>query len=211
MASDKEIFERVYSKPKAGWTKETPPEELVSLINSGEVTPCKSLDIGCGEGFYSIYLASKGFDVLGIDFSSKAIEYAAKNAIMADSTAGFMQMDIKSLLAMVEMGDHYGFVLEWSLLHHIHPMERKAYIDDLSRIVNRGGKYLATCFNPESKEAQNRKEITSPIGTKLYYSTLEELETLYSTHFDIIEKKLFDFEAPKGTTHTYNYFFMQKK
>lgn len=211
MASDKEIFEKVYSEPGAGWTKEEAPTELVELVESGQVFPCKALDIGCGEGFYSIYLASKKFDVLGIDLSGKAIEYAAKNAIMADSTAGFMQMDVKSLIVLVEMGDLFDFVLEWSLLHHIHPMEREAYIGDLSRIVNKGGKYLATSFSTESDEAQGKKEIISPIGTKLYYSSLDELEELYSPHFNIIEQKLFDFEAPAGVTHTYNYFFLERK
>ena len=211
MSSDKQIFEKVYETPGAGWTCKTPPEELVELVETGKVFPCKALDIGCGEGFYSIYLASKKVDVLGIDLSGKAIEYAAKNAIMAGSTAGFMQMDIKSLTVLVEMGDLFDFVLEWSVLHHIHPMEREAYMDDLSRVINKGGKYLATSFSTESDESQGKKEITSPIGTKLYYSSLDELEELYSTHFNIIEKKLITFEAPEGVVHTYNYFFLEKK
>lgn len=211
MASDKQIFEKVYETPGAGWTQEAPPAELVDIIKGGQVSPCKAIDIGCGEGFYSIYLASKKFDVLGIDLSGKAIEIAAKNAIMANSTAGFMQMDIKSLLVLVEMGDLFDFALEWSMLHHIHPMEREAYIGDLSRIINKGGKYLATCFNDQSVEAGGRKEMVSPIGTKLYYSSQDELVDLYSPHFNIIEQKLFDFEAPKGVTHTHNYFFMERK
>ena len=77
--SEKENFEKVYERPGAAWTREEPPEELKELVESGKIKPCKVIDIGCGEGFYSIYLASKGFDVLGIDISENAIKYAKEN------------------------------------------------------------------------------------------------------------------------------------
>ena len=36
------------------------------------------LDLGCGVGRYSIYLANEGFNVLGIDFSKSALKLAKK-------------------------------------------------------------------------------------------------------------------------------------
>ena len=40
----------------------------------------KILDIGCGVGTLDFYLANKGFKVLGIDISKKAVEACRKNA-----------------------------------------------------------------------------------------------------------------------------------
>lgn len=37
---------------------------------------CRMLDVACGRGRYSLFLASQGFDVTGIDISFQSIEYA---------------------------------------------------------------------------------------------------------------------------------------
>jgi len=79
MGNDKEIFEKIYEEG-AVWTESEPPKELVELVESGKIKSCRVLDVGCGEGFYAIYLASKGFDVMGIDISENAIRLAKENA-----------------------------------------------------------------------------------------------------------------------------------
>ena len=45
----------------------------------------KILDLGCGMGHYSNYMAQKGFKVTGVDFSSKMIEIAKANFKNIDS------------------------------------------------------------------------------------------------------------------------------
>ena len=53
------------------------------------IQPGRALDIGCGEGFYSLYLASLGFDVVGIDLSDRAVELARQNAKRAGLNVSF--------------------------------------------------------------------------------------------------------------------------
>jgi methylase of polypeptide subunit release factors len=62
------------------WNIATQPDALVELVDSGKVKPCKTIDMGCGAGNYAIYLASRGFDVTGIDISPAAIKIARENA-----------------------------------------------------------------------------------------------------------------------------------
>jgi 2-polyprenyl-3-methyl-5-hydroxy-6-metoxy-1,4-benzoquinol methylase len=51
-----------------------------TLLNKLNPKPdSRLLDIGCGKGRHSIYLASKGFDVTGIDISTDSIEEALKS------------------------------------------------------------------------------------------------------------------------------------
>ena len=52
---------------KIPWNCETPPEALVTLVKSGKISPCRTVDLGCGAGNYAIFLADLGFDVTGID------------------------------------------------------------------------------------------------------------------------------------------------
>ena len=124
--NDKEIFEKAYEKPgEAIWTHENPPKSLKRLVETGQIKPCKVLDIGCGEGFYSIYLASKGFDVLGIDISENAIKYAKENAEKAGVKIRFKVMDLKDLS---ELNEKFDFVLEWAILHGISFEQRPKHI-----------------------------------------------------------------------------------
>ena len=52
---------------------DTSPALLVELVESEQIPPCKTIDLGCGTGNYTLYLASKGFDVTGVDISISAI------------------------------------------------------------------------------------------------------------------------------------------
>ena len=76
-------MEKIYGEtPPADipWNIVSPPQALVELIESGEIQPCKTIDLGCGAGNYAIYLASVGFEVTGVDISPSAIGLAEANA-----------------------------------------------------------------------------------------------------------------------------------
>jgi 2-polyprenyl-3-methyl-5-hydroxy-6-metoxy-1,4-benzoquinol methylase len=62
------------------WNIETPPAALVALVDSRIVTPCRAIDLGCGAGNYAVWLASRGFDVTGVDSAQTAIKRAKEHA-----------------------------------------------------------------------------------------------------------------------------------
>lgn len=57
----------------------------------------KILDIGTGPGFYSIILASRGYDVTAIDFSAEMLTEAKQNAGFLADSIDFYQMDAQAL------------------------------------------------------------------------------------------------------------------
>ncbi len=192
----------MYKKPRAPWARTEPPQELVELIEGRKISPCKTIDIECGEGFYSIYLASKGFDVTGIDISERAIQYAKGNAASRVVNVHFIVMDIADL---ERLNEKFDFVLEWALIYQIMPSQRRKYVEDVAELLDKGGKYLSVCFNEQSPEfggpGSYRK---SPGGTELYFSSQNELRELFEPYFHIIETKII--QAP----HIENYFLMEK-
>jgi len=211
MNGDKEALEKVYQKPGVIWTREEPPKELVNLIKNGKIKPCKVIDIGCGEGFNSIFLSSRGFDVTGIDLSERAIKYAKENARNKKVSARFIAMDVNDLGKLKEKFD---FVLEWALMHHIAPQIRQRYVKDLSRLLNNGGKYLSFCFNEQSYRfgrpgERERKSGENAPGLNLYFSSDNELKELFEQYFKIIEAKLITTIDKLGRKHIGNYFFME--
>lgn len=211
MNRQKKLFERIYENPNAVWTRKIPPRELVGLVNQKIIKPCKAIDIGCGEGYYSVYLASRGFDVTGIDLSERAIAYAKENARMNKVNVRFLAKDIENL---VDLDEKFDFVLEWGVMHHIMPVQRKKYMKDVAGLLNNNGKYLSVCFNEQSPEfgGVGKKYRISSLGTTLYYSSQNELEKLFSPKFNILDKKLIRMRGGhKGISHIGNYFLMEKK
>jgi 2-polyprenyl-3-methyl-5-hydroxy-6-metoxy-1,4-benzoquinol methylase len=186
---------------------------LVELIESGRIKPCKVLDVGCGEGLYAIYLASKGFKVTGIDISKNAIRSAQKNAKKRGVNVNFMVMDIADLS---KLKGKFDFVFEWALMHHIMPPQRQKYVEDISKLLRKGGKYLSYSFNeksPHFNQAGKKYRVTppgqrTPAGVKHYFLSLKELKELFKPYFKIIDARIIRVFLVKP--HISNYLFMEK-
>ena len=88
-----------------------PPGYLVELLESGTLKPSKALDIGCGTGYYSLYLASKGFDVTGVDLSPSAIAIARDKAAVCRSKVGFIHLDMRGDVSSLDGGFDYQRVI----------------------------------------------------------------------------------------------------
>ncbi len=57
-----------------------PRSELVELVSSGRLAPCRALDLGCGSGANAVFLAEHGFEVTGADFAAAALDKADRLA-----------------------------------------------------------------------------------------------------------------------------------
>ena len=74
-----------------------PRDELVHLVESGQVKPCRVIDLGSGTASNVIFLAQHGFDVTGVDFSPAAIELGRTRAREAGVEVAFIQDDLTNL------------------------------------------------------------------------------------------------------------------
>ncbi|MGE2833544.1 class I SAM-dependent methyltransferase [Mycobacterium sp. SMC-4] len=65
---------------------------------AGPLTPGRALDLGCGEGADSVWLAEKGWQVVGVDISETALERAAAAAEQrgVGGRARFVQCDLSA-------------------------------------------------------------------------------------------------------------------
>ncbi len=191
------------------WNIETPPDALVELVDSGKVKPCKTIDLGCGAGNYAIYLASRGFDVTGIDISPAAIKIARENAKKKGVKGSFLVADV--LGDLDEVRETFDFAYDWEMLHHIFPDKRKKYVQNVHKILNPGGKYLSVCFSEKDMEfGVSGKYRETRLGTLLYFSSEDELRELFEPYFNIKELKMIEISG-KFVNHLANYAFMERK
>lgn len=60
------------------WDTGIPDENLVEMVEAGTLVPGRVLEVGCGTGTNAIWLAQKGFDVLGVDLAAGGGQGARK-------------------------------------------------------------------------------------------------------------------------------------
>ena len=205
-------MDRIYRKlplNEIPWNIETPPNELVQLVDYGKVKPCKTIDFGCGTGNYAIYLASRGFNVRGIDVSPTSIKIAKENARKKGIRCNFLVADVLDNLN--EIKEKFYFAYDWELLHHIFPEQRKIYVENVYKILNLGGKYLSVCFSEKDPEfGGSIKYRKTRLSTILYFSSEDELRDLFEQYFNIKELKTIGIRG-RPTSHLVNYAFMEKR
>ena len=204
------------------WNMESPPELLVELADGGKVKPCRAIDLGCWAGNYAIYLAERGFEVTGVDFSPTAVKIAGENAGRKGVKCNFFVADVIEELDRVSQT--WDFAYEWGLLHHILPEQRQKYVANVRRILNPKGKYLSVCFSEKDTgfegPAAPASIMPAPGGpgkyrktrldTDLYFSSEDELRELFEPYFRIIDLRTVEVDG-KFWSHIFNYVFMERK
>jgi cyclopropane fatty-acyl-phospholipid synthase-like methyltransferase len=206
--STEDVYQKI-SASEIPWNMEDPPEILVGMVVSGRIKPCRCIDLGCGMGNYSIYLANNGFDVTGIDISLSAIGIARDNAQGKGVQCDFIVADV--LYAGDQIQSRFDFAFDWEVLHHVFPQKRKRYVESVFSLLNPGGTYLSVCFSDKDPQFGGKgKYRHTPLGTHLYFSSEHELHRLFKGFFRIVDLNTIEI-AGKKSSHSANYAFMEKR
>src|SRR5258708_37478437 len=84
-----------YLRGKTPWDTQIVPPEIIALTQP--LALGRALDIGCGTGTTSLYLAEKGWQVVGVDFIPAAIRMVRRKAQQAGQRIAFHIGDASQL------------------------------------------------------------------------------------------------------------------
>ncbi len=175
----KEEWEKIYADTPPGllpWERGEPEPELVMWIKKGAIRKEKALDVGCGLGTNSIYLAQEGFEVTAIDISKTAVETARSRA----SRLGLSIEFIVGNAYRLDFPDaSFDFVLDRGCFHHIPIERREVYIEGIRRVLKDDGSYLMSCFG--DRNDWNAENVFSKARIKRYFSQLFDIRSIRST------------------------------
>jgi SAM-dependent methyltransferase len=126
------------------WQTAKPSAELVRVVTEDAIAPCRAIDLGCGLGTHSLWLARQGFDVTGVDVSALAIERARPMAAVAGVGVRFLKAD---LLDPPNLGGPYGFLFDRGCYHVVRAIDVRRYLQTLERVTQPGSLGLVLAGN----------------------------------------------------------------
>lgn len=144
-----EGYKKRYQTGNTPWDIGKPDFNLIHTVTTMGIKPCKALDIGCGTGHNSIWLAEKGFDVLGIDTSELAIQKASEETLKANVKCTFSFINF--LTSKIE-GAPFGLVFDRGCFHSFNSAEeRSSFAQKIAAHLEDDGLWLSLIGNADEQ------------------------------------------------------------
>lgn len=178
---DRKVMTAMYEKARTPadlpWHEPEPPRLLVQAIE-GRSRGARVLDLGCGAGTYSVYLAKRGFQVTGLDVIPKALELASALAREAGLSVDFVTYD----LSCWETAERFDLVLDSGCLHSLIDGSPRRYKESLLRwlapgadyVLGHWGKRHALDWRPFGPRRRSRRELVELFAPELVEHAHEE-------------------------------------
>ena len=139
-------IEDIYKKEKHPWGMKPHP---LLVRNLNELKKGSILDIGCGDGKDSFYLAENGFNVTALDFSSGALNTLKERLSQADlmNNVALIERDIPDF--MKEEKKLWGNIISFVTIHFIRYSEVLKVYEWIKEHTDSGGLNIISDFTNE--------------------------------------------------------------
>jgi SAM-dependent methyltransferase len=155
------VYRTAYRLGLTVWERPAPPSDLVDLVEGASPLPAgRALDIGCGTGTDSIYLAAHGWDVTGVDMVPRALAIARRRAAAAGVSPHFVLGDA-TRLADLGLGGGHSLLLDFGCFHTLPEDRRAAYVAGLSTAAAPGATLLLYGFRRPPRLAPMHAGVTA--------------------------------------------------
>ncbi len=169
------------------WDTGFPSTELRRVMAELRLPPCRVLELGCGAGTNSLWLAQQGHDVTAVDLADEALQ---RGRAKADGLKlRFVAADV---LALPDLGEPFDFFFDRGCYHVVRRASASGYVTAVAR-----------CLAPHAKGlllTGNAKEPHSP-GPPVVSEV--DLRSELSASFDLLDLREFRFDAVAGSGENY--------
>jgi SAM-dependent methyltransferase len=175
---DRQVMGNFYRKAKTPkdlpWHRDEPDPWLVNVVEKRN-EPGKALDLGCGTGSFSVYLAKQGYDVTGLDLFPRALEMGRERATREGVNVTWVQADLFTWKPQHQ----FDFILDSGCLHSLVGGNLERYKERLLSWLAPGGDYVlghwgkkhALDWLPIGPRRRSREQIE-----KLFSPELQEIQ-----------------------------------
>ena len=175
----KQFFEKCYLYNRHGWGTNKISLNIKNFLKKTQKGTF--LDIGCGEGKYTMLAQKLGFKANGIDYIQKAIEKAKKKA--KTLRCSFINNDFFKY----NFKTRFDTILDSGFLHHIKKTDWPIYTKKLLKITKSGSHYILSCFSEKDLTHKRAKQHLIHYNHYDYFFSKEDIGKLFSKQFRIIK------------------------
>lgn len=136
------FYEIIYRYFRAPWDL-GPRSELVALVESGRLKPCRAIDLGSGTASNCIFLAQHGFEVTGVDFAKAAVDLGRRRAADASVKVNFIVDDLTQLSHVCGT---YDLIVDYGTLDDLNANGRDAYVRNVLPLAHAGTQFVLYGF-----------------------------------------------------------------
>lgn len=150
----------------------------------------KALDLGCGTGIFTIWLAKQGLDVTGIDLSSEMLAKAREKAQRQDLAIHWIQADINRLPFERETFD---LVIGNIVLEFVENPEK--VVAEALRVLKKDGRLVIGLINKESywgrTYSQKGKDNPDIVFAHAHFYSEQTIASWETSHFASLDYGLY--------------------
>jgi SAM-dependent methyltransferase len=171
-----------------------PLRQLRELLEGPQaIAPGRVLDLGCGMGRATIYLAQLGWKATGIDAVGRALRVARRRAATAGIEVEFVEGDITQLDRAGIVGP-FDLFLDLGCFHILSDQERRRYGESIARAATANARLILFAFG-------HNKHFLGPRGAER-----DDIERSLAPDWTIVwstpEKEL-PYRTPRGASATW--------
>jgi SAM-dependent methyltransferase len=149
-------WDSAYREGWAPWDIGRPQSAFVRLADAGEFSS-PVLDCGCGTGEQALMLATRAYEVLGVDLAPTAIRAARMKAAERNLPVEFHVADALHLDALQRT---FASVVDSGLFHTFGDDLRSEYVASLASVVRPGGVLHLLCFSERTPGRDGPRRVT---------------------------------------------------
>ncbi len=153
LGSKHTLFRLFYRLGFTRWDGHPLAQSLRNLVegndsdHSAALPAAAALELGCGTGDTSIYLAKQGWQVTAVDFVPTALEKARAKARVENVNVDFVHADV-TRLSSAGLGDDFALIVDNGCLHNMNDDDRDAYVREVSAVAAPDARLLIVAFIP---------------------------------------------------------------
>ena len=178
-------WQKHYDDNDLAWDLGEVANPFVRLWEDEVLTPGTLIVPGCGQGHEVIYFAERGFQVTGVDYSPGAETLLGDSLSNKNLNARVLHQDFFEL---DETHTHaYEAMLEQTFFCAIHPDQRSAYVETVSRILKPGGMLFGLFY--ETGEEGGPPFNTTEADIRKHFAAVFDIERLEKCSFSSEKRK----------------------